>query len=245
MKIRKCKCGCGEALKSKNSKYRPGHFPRSSRTREKMSGSSHPMYGKHHTKETIKKMSKSLSGKHHSEETKRKISKSKIGGRHSKEVRKRISISLSGRHLSKDTKKKMSENLKSCWRDSDYQEKMRKLRGLKPNKSEQKLDALLQELTFGEYKYVGDFQFFLGGKNPDFMNVNGQKKLIELFGNHWHNKKKFPKRQTPEQRIKYFLKYGFDTLILWESELKHNRNQVIDKILLFNYANFSGKELIF
>ena len=76
-----------------------------------------------------------------------------------------------------------------------------------------------------EYNFVGDFQFFLGGKNPDFMNVNGKKQLIEIFGDYWHSEEKIgkPKDEHVKDRIDHFKQYGFDTLIIWEHELKNKK----------------------
>jgi len=60
------------------------------------------------------------------------------------------------------------------------------------------------------------------------MNINGQKKLIELYGDYWH------KGQNPQKRINYFKKYGFKTLIIWEKEYKNNFAAVKGKLLVFN-----------
>jgi hypothetical protein len=85
---------------------------------------------------------------------------------------------------------------------------------VKPNKKELFLDEILQDLFPGEYRFVGDGQFILAGKCPDFMNVNGQKKLIELFGDYWH------RGENPEERIALFREYGYETLVIWEREMK-------------------------
>lgn len=86
-----------------------------------------------------------------------------------------------------------------------------------------------------EYKYVGDFDIVIGGKCPDFININGQKKLIELFGDYWHSMKKtgISKEKHETERREHFKKYGFDTLVVWESELK-NKEAVKNKIVEFN-----------
>jgi len=97
---------------------------------------------------------------------------------------------------------------------------MRKAFSLKPNKPERKLNRILQKMFPNEYRYVGDFQFFLGGKNPDFMNINGQKKLIEVFGDYWH------RNDNPEDRINHFKKYGFSTLVIWQRELENKEHLV-------------------
>ena len=54
------------------------------------------------------------------------------------------------------------------------------------------------------------------------MNVNGQKKLIEMFGDYWHSEKvqKVSKSQHERERIKHFSEYGYQTLIIWECELE-------------------------
>ncbi len=84
----------------------------------------------------------------------------------------------------------------------------------------------MQELSL-PYRYVGNGQFILGGKCPDFLNFNGQKKLIELFGDYWH------KGENPQGRIDYFKQYGFDTLVIWEHELTEP-SKLRERLLTFN-----------
>lgn len=117
------------------------------------------------------------------------------------------------------------------WADPTYQHKMAKAFKIKPNKPEQALLALLNHLFPNEYKYVGDFQFFLGGKNPDFMNINGRKDLIELYGEYWH------KDDDPQKRINHFRQYGFETLVVWENELK-DREKLMERLREFHNKEF-------
>jgi len=49
---------------------------------------------------------------------------------------------------------------------------------------------------------------------------------IELFGNYWH------KAEEAEERKKIFAEYGFETLIIWENELK-NEEAIIEKVKQF------------
>ncbi len=197
-------------------------------------GSLSPRYGTVQSTSTKNKISAAIKGENHP----------LYGKHHTTETKNRISKSNTGKYRTEKLKRKLSRIFTKRWKDPNFQKKVQNSCNLKPNKSEQKLGALLKELTFGDYKYVGDFQFFLGGRNPDFMNVNGQKKLIELYGDYWHNKQKFPKKHSPLERIKHFSKYGFDTLVIWESELKNNLEGVVDRILLFNYADIRGRELL-
>ena len=116
---------------------------------------------------------------------------------------------------------------KQRWQDPVFQKKIYKSLNLTPNKPEKFLNNLLQQLFPNEYKYVGDFQFFLGGKNPDFMNINGRKFLIELYGDYWH------KNDDPQDRIDHFKKFCFSTLVIWENELK-NQDTLISKLQTFH-----------
>jgi hypothetical protein len=79
------------------------------------------------------------------------------------------------------------------------------------------------------FKYVGNWEFILGGKCPDFLSTNGKKLLIELFGNYWHTVKG---RETVEERVIRFRKYGFETPILWEKEMDNER-LIVEKIQRF------------
>jgi len=64
------------------------------------------------------------------------------------------------------------------------------------------------------YKYVGDFQVRIGKRYPDFININGKKEVVELFGSFWH------KPDEIQPTVKYYERYGFSCLIIWEEELK-------------------------
>ncbi len=97
---------------------------------------------------------------------------------------------------------------------------------LKPNKKEKELEYIINQIGL-PYKFVGDGQVIIGNKIPDFINCNGKKKIIELFGNYWH------KPEEESKRIEHFAKYGFKTLIIWEHELKKRRNMT-NKIIEFD-----------
>lgn len=97
----------------------------------------------------------------------------------------------------------------------------------KPNKWERQLDTLLQDNFPGEWKFVGDGSLIIERKNPDFVNINGKKQIIELWGNYWH------KGDDPQERIGFFKKYGYRTLILWGSELRKPQT-IVDKVISLN-----------
>lgn len=122
---------------------------------------------------------------------------------------------------------KISQSVKKLWKNSEYVEKIRMGLNIHPNKPETFLLNLLNELYPGEWKFTGDFSFTINGKNPDFTNCNGQKKLIELFGDYWHQGEK------PEDRKAIFREFGYETLVIWEHELKD-----------MNYVLFQLEEFI-
>lgn len=108
------------------------------------------------------------------------------------------------------------------WQDEEYRKKQiqASFKGLnvRQNKIEKRLEKVLYKLFPGEYSFVGDGKIFVNGFIPDFINVNGQKKIIELFGDYWHNLDSH--KRTDKNRLKTYKKYGYKTLIVWEHELK-------------------------
>jgi len=128
----------------------------------------------------------------------------------------------------KEMSEKISKSMKEKFRDPDFCKRWGQSHRVMPNKLEQEVETILDKLFPGEYKYVGDFDTFIGGKCPDFINVNGQKKIIEVFGNYWH------KEGDEQERINHFTKYGFKTLVIWEEEFVSNKDLVVNKIMDFH-----------
>lgn len=95
---------------------------------------------------------------------------------------------------------------------------------MKPNKVELFLDALIQKQLPNKYRFNGDFSqgVMLASLIPDFINVNGEKKVIELFGDYWHdpNKRDVSWKRQEFGRKAIFSQLGYKTLIIWEHELK-------------------------
>jgi len=124
-------------------------------------------------------------------------------------------------------------------KNPDFIKKRMKALNIKPNKKEIILNNLLQNTFPFEWKYVGNGKIIIDRLNPDFINCNGKKLIIELFGDYWHSAK--IAHITEEERRKRFAKYGFKMLVIWESELK-NLNKVSSKIKDFTRINcFSQK----
>lgn len=176
-----------------------------------------------HTEEAKDKMRQSRLGKTPSKETKEKQSRTMTGRKYSAEHRRHISENnkgMKGKCHSVATKQKMSVSRTHMWANMDKEKRHKWIRSIHkavsrvPNKPETFLTNLLDDLFPGEWKYVGDGQMVIAGKCPDFVNINGQKKIIELFGDYWH------RGDDPEDRKRIFSPFGFDTLVIWEHELK-------------------------
>ncbi|MDD3102558.1 MAG: hypothetical protein PHE59_05435 [Patescibacteria group bacterium] len=135
---------------------------------------------------------------------------------------------MKGRKFTQEHRDKISasqrESSQRRWSDPSYAERvLPKVLAGKQSGTERDLERLLNEAFPGEWKYVGDGTVIIGGKNPDFINTNGKKALIELFGTGWHKPGSEPLRQQ------HFAEYGFKCLIIWQKELK-DPSQVIQKV---------------
>lgn len=158
-----------------------------------------------------------------------------------KEVQKKYKKTMLERYgveyplQNEEIRKRTGISRKKNFLDPKYCEEYRKKHTVFPNNPEKQIINLLNTLFPDEYKYTGDFSFWIEGKNPDFTNTNGKKKIIELFGNYWHSEK--VTGQNTEfhcrEKIDHYKKNGYDALIIWESELK-GISKLKEKIINFH-----------
>lgn len=114
-------------------------------------------------------------------------------------------------------RKKLKRNKKEQWKDPIFAKKMFTAWNVKPNKPEIELENFLETVYPSEYKYVGDGKVWIDGLCPDFININGKKKLIELYGDYWHRNDTV---EDIDKKIERFTKFGFEMLIIWEHQLQ-------------------------
>lgn len=122
-------------------------------------------------------------------------------------------------------------------RAKTVENKKRMLRGLikKPTNPEKRIIRLIAEKNL-PLKYVGAGNEFIGRFNPDFITTNDTKKIIEVFGEAFHDpnktfRKKIPYYQQEFGRKAYFSQKGYNTLILWfEKMQKMSDEQLVNKI---------------
>ena len=113
-----------------------------------------------------------------------------------------------------------SEYMKAAWETNPE-----KYAGmfLSPNRIEQKVAKSIDELG---WRFVGDGQIWIVGKNPDFIWDKGHK-VLEVFGDYWH------RNDDSQERINHFAKYNWPCLVVWEHEINDNLENVVSRIRAF------------
>ena len=131
--------------------------------------------------------------------------------------RRGISNSRKGKKIPETIKLKMSNSHKKLWRNPAYARKRMSKFGKHPNDIERWLDAFLQLHFPKEWKYVGDGKVWIEGKNPDFINCNGKKIVLEYNGyyKHW----RFG-TEKDEEKTRHYAQYGYSTINLYPDDLK-------------------------
>ena len=176
---------------------------------------------------------------HHSPGCKCCVCKNKRHEPKSEEHKRKIGLSL----LGKNKKPKppgfsaiMSKATTRSWANAAIAKRMIESWHRKPNKPEKWLSKFLQKILPGEYQInVNAEVLILAHKCPDFVNINGQKKVIEFNGGWWHGEEYTgrTKEEEERQRIDLFAQEGYQTLIIWESEL-NNTALLTRKIMWFH-----------
>lgn len=189
------------------------------------------------TNEELKKISKKLKGRiawnrgiPNSEEKRMKISKANKGKKKNLSLERRKVLAERLKKIGLKRKGKPNPNhskiMKELWQNKEYRERTIKkmLKGLmkRPTSLEKQMISIIKKHNL-PYKYVGDGSFLIGYKNPDFINTNGEKILIEV-ANTFHHKQDYPKK-----RSEYFDKYGWKSIIFLTNDL--NEKEVLKNFL--------------
>jgi len=126
----------------------------------------------------------------------------------------------------------VAQNHKQRWHnDKEWRE--RTIRSIleashqRPNRLEHRFIDFCSENKL-PYRYVGGGEVIIGGMNPDFININGAKQVIEIYGEYWHH-------DDGSLRIQKFAEAGYECLIIWESEFK-DTEKMLQKVKGFCYV---------
>jgi len=127
-----------------------------------------------------------------------------------------------GHNVSHKIRQKISEGMKRRWLDKEYAIKTRTkiLKSLcrTPNCLERKMMEIIQRFNL-PYKYVGDGSFFIENKNPDFININGEKTAIEVYANIFKQFCFKDVERWKQERQELFSKYGWEVIFLDEKQV--------------------------
>lgn len=134
-----------------------------------------------------------------------------------------------------------AQALRLLWQDPEFVKRMMEARNTKPSKPEKQLGIILNK-HFPEFKYNGDSRLgiTLGGLTPDFVNIDGKKDLIEVFGDYYHSPEVIGDswRRSELGKVMVYNSLGWKCLVIWEHELRElTEEQLVDKIRTF----FRGK----
>jgi len=94
----------------------------------------------------------------------------------------------------------------------------------RPTKPEQRFIEIIKNHNF-PFKYTGDGEVFIGSLNPDFINKNGEKQVIEVFSRAFHHPafsfvENIPWYQQYFGRMACYAQQGYNCLILWDNDLQ-------------------------
>jgi hypothetical protein len=202
----KCKCGCEQETNFYRGKFREYMHGHNGMGQHFTAGQKRPSYPKNrksrgpHSPETIAKLKE------------RAIARRELTSELSKAnwLRPEYRAIYTSAEFGMQKKKDMLQ----LWQNPVYKERMLNNWKRTPNKLEKKTDAFLKTIT-NEFKFVGDGQVWIGGRCPDFINTNKEKRqLIEVFGSYWHDP------EDEEFRKSHFDNYGFNTLVIWDIEFR-------------------------
>jgi very-short-patch-repair endonuclease len=174
------------------------------------------VYGER-SEEAKNNMSKARLGKHYSPAT--EVKKGSIGlhtgHRHSLETIDKMSIVH--QNISEETRIKMSTAKKGKHHSAEIIKKMLSRRT--PTSLEKKFQDIINKYKL-PYKFTGDGSFMIGRKNPDFININGEKIAIEVYAKYYKLLHAETIKEWQDDRKKVFAEYGWSVIFFDETEVK-------------------------
>ena len=120
----------------------------------------------------------------------------------------------------------LSQEMIIRWSNPEYKSRVvrntAKAQHKSPNIPETIIIQVLDTYSPNEWDFIGgDSDIDIGGKRPDFKHKYNNW-IIEHFGDYHHTSKnkRIKEHQTYEGRVKFLSERGYNTLILWEHDVK-------------------------
>jgi hypothetical protein len=124
-------------------------------------------------------------------------------------------------------KQKKREIALKKFKDPEYLKKFQNGLHNKPTRPEKIILELLTEIKT-LFKFVGDYSFWIDGKNPYFIDRENNK-IIEVFSDYYHDisfRKTIGNMDSNEdhikKRIEHFEKHGYKCIVIWEKDIIEN-----------------------
>ena len=104
-----------------------------------------------------------------------------------------------------------------------------------PTMPEQRIIEIVGK-HFPDFKYNGngELAIVLAGMIPDFINTNGGKQVIEVFGDYYHGQICRNWKNSELGKTMAYNSIGYNCLVLWEHDIKSKKDEdIVDTIEAF------------
>ena len=129
------------------------------------------------------------------------------------------------KNTSLETREKMSKAKKGKHLTAEHIRKV--LTRRTPTSLEMKFQNIIEKNGL-PYKFVGDGSFMIGRKNPDFININGEKIAIEVYARYFKLRHAETVQKWKEERERVFKEYGWTAMFFDETQV--NERNILRQI---------------
>jgi len=166
------------------------------------------------SEESKRNRSEARMGKHYS--TKTEFKKGLVPWNVGKPCSEEMLVKLRGRKRTDETREKMSNAKMGIHHSAEVIKKM--LTRRTPTSLEMKFLDIIEKNGL-PYKFVGDGSFMIGRKNPDFININGDKIAIEVYARYYKLRHAKTVQEWKEERQRVFKEYGWEAIFFDETQV--------------------------
>lgn len=147
----------------------------------------------------------------------------------SKETKEKIRVSRKNKILKQGFyhSKKSRQKIRNYLLNQPLNVLKKRLSHMKKSSLEIQFESIIKKYNL-PYKFVGDGNFFIEQKCPDFINCNGKKIAIEIYYTYFKTCYKNGIENWKNERQKIFSKYGWKLIFFDETQV--NENYILDTL---------------